>query len=56
MTDPTAADAWIDKTIAASGAKTTTETYNGVTLTIVADSTGPSIAYAVIGDKVAVVR
>ncbi len=32
VTDPAAADAWIDKTIAASGAKTTTETYNGVTL------------------------
>ncbi len=53
VTDPTAADAWIDKTIAASGAKTTTETYNGVTLTILADGEGPKIAYAVIGDKVA---
>ena len=53
VTDPAAADAWIDKTIAASGAKTTTETYNGVTLTILAEDTGPKIAYAVIGDKVA---
>jgi hypothetical protein len=53
VTDPAAADAWIDKTIAASGAKTTTEIYNGVTLTILAQDTGPKIAYAVIGDKVA---
>ena len=53
VTDPAAADAWIDKTIAASGAKTTTETYNGVSLTILAEGTGPKIAYAVIGDKVA---
>ena len=53
VTDPTAADAWIDKTIAASGAKTTTETYNGVTLTVLDAGSGPKIAYAVIGDKVA---
>ena len=53
VTDPAAADAWIDKTIAASGAKTTTETYNGVSLTVLDAGTGPKIAYAVIGDKVA---
>ena len=54
VTDPAAAEAWIDKTIAASGAKTTTETYNGVTLDHPRrDGTGPKIAYAVIGDKVA---
>jgi hypothetical protein len=53
VTDPAAADAWIDKTIAASGIKTTTETYNGVSLTVVDAGTGPKIAYAVIGDKVA---
>ena len=53
VTDPAAADGWIDKTIAASGIKTTTETYNGVSLTVVDAGTGPKIAYAVIGDKVA---
>jgi hypothetical protein len=53
VTDPAAADAWIDKTIAASGIKTTTETYNSVSLTVVDAGVGPKIAYAVIGDKVA---
>jgi hypothetical protein len=53
VTDPAAADAWIDKTIGASGAKTSTETYNGVSLTVLDAGTGPKIAYAVIGDKVA---
>lgn len=53
--DPTAAQAWFDAAITKSGAKTTTETYGGATLTVAAEGAGPSAAFALLDGKVAVV-
>ncbi len=53
--DPAAAQAWFDGVIKKSGAKTTTETYAGTTLTISAEPDKPKAAFAVIDGKVAVI-
>jgi hypothetical protein len=52
--DGVLAKAWFDKTLAETGAKTTTETYGGTTIT---ESTADHQAagFAIIGDKVAVI-
>ena len=52
--DPTAARAWFDAAIAKSGAKTTTETYGGATLTVSNETDGASVAFALLDGKVAV--
>jgi hypothetical protein len=52
--DPVAAQAWFDKAIKASGATTTSEAYNGTTLTLFGSSGGPGAAFALIDGKVAV--
>jgi len=53
--DATIAGAWFDAAIKDSGATTTTETYNGATLTVVAEADGPKAAYALLGGEVAVI-
>ena len=53
--DPAAAQAWFDGVITKSGAKTTTETYDGATLTISAEPDKPKAAFAVIDGKVAAI-
>ncbi len=53
--DPTLAQAWFDGVIAKSGAKTTTETYNGATLTISTEPNKPKAAFAVLDGKVAAI-
>ena len=52
---PGAAQAWFDGVITKSGAKTTTETYNGTTLTISTEPNKPKAAFAVIDGKVAAI-
>ncbi|OGO55245.1 MAG: hypothetical protein A2Z32_00125 [Chloroflexi bacterium RBG_16_69_14] len=52
--DAVAAQAWFDAAVKKSGATTTTEPYNGATLTIVAERGVPQAAYALLGGKVAV--
>lgn len=52
--DATAAEAWFDAGIAEAGATTTKETYNGATLTVIAEPNAPKAAYAVLGGEVAV--
>jgi hypothetical protein len=52
--DPALAQAWFDAAIAKVGAKTTTESYNGSTLTVFQKSGGITAALAVIEGKVAV--
>ncbi len=57
--DAAKATAWADGLAAKSGAATTTETYDGVTITIVepaagADAKGMSAAYAVVGPVLAI--
>jgi hypothetical protein len=53
--DAAIAGAWFDAAIKDSGATTTTETYNGATLTVVAEADGPKAAYALLGGEVAVI-
>ena len=52
--DPAAAQAWFDAAIKKTGAKTTTETYNGATLTVFEKSGGATAAFTLIDGKVAV--
>ncbi|MEO8438276.1 MAG: DUF3352 domain-containing protein, partial [Chloroflexota bacterium] len=52
--DPAAAQAWFDAAIAKTGAKTTSETYNGATLSVFEPSGGVTGALALIDGKVAV--
>jgi Protein of unknown function (DUF3352) len=52
--DATVAQAWFDAALKESGATTTKETYNGVTLTVISEPDAPKAAYAVLGGKVAV--
>ena len=52
--DATAAQAWFDAAIAKSGAKTTTDTYGGATLTVFSDSGKAQAALAVLDGKVVV--
>ena len=53
VTDPVKAQAYLDGLSAKTGEETTKQTYNGVQLTIYQQKDGPSLAYAVIGGKVA---
>ena len=52
--DATAAQAWFDAEVADAGATTTKETYNGATLTVIAEPNAPKAAYAVLGGRVVV--
>jgi hypothetical protein len=52
--DAVAAQAWFDAAVKKSGATTTTEPYNGATLTVIAEPDAPQAAYALLGGKVAV--
>lgn len=52
--DSAAAQAWFAAAIAKSGATTTTETYDGVTLTAFTETDGVRAAFAVLNGKVAV--
>lgn len=52
--DPVLAQAWFDKAIKASGATTTTETYNGAQLTVFGTAGQPQAAFALLDGKVAV--
>jgi hypothetical protein len=61
VTDAAKATAWADGVAAKSGAATTTETYNGVTITVAepaagagTDAKGMSAAYAVVGPVLAI--
>ena len=53
--DPAAARAWLDAAVAKSGSKTTSETYNGATLSILEAVGGVQPAYTLIDGKVAVI-
>lgn len=52
--DPATAGAWFDAAIAKSGATTTTETYQGVTLTVFGEADKVRAAFALLDGKVAV--
>jgi len=52
--DPTAADAWFADAVKKTGAKPTTQTYQGVTITVFDQAAGVTAAYALIDGKVAV--
>ena len=52
--DPAAAQAWFDAAVTKTGAKTTSETYGGATLTVFEKSGGVTAAFALIDGKVAV--
>ncbi len=52
--DPTAADAWFADAFKQAGATTTTETYQGTTITVFDKASGITAAYALIDGKVAV--
>ena len=52
--DAVGAQAWFDAAIAKSGEKTTTEAYNGTTLTVFAETGGVKAALAIVDGKVAV--
>ena len=52
--DEALARAWFEDAFKQSGATTTTETYNGVPLTIFAGKDGPKAAFAILDGKVAV--
>jgi hypothetical protein len=54
ITDPTAAGAWFDAAIAKTGAKTTTEPYDGATLTLFEETDGLQPAVAIVDGKVVV--
>ena len=51
--DPALAQAWFDAAIAKTGATTTTETYNGATLTVFEPTDGVTSALAIVDGKVA---
>ena len=53
--DAPAAQAWFASAIAESGVKTTTETYDGVQLTVVHEDDEPPVALAIAGDEVVLV-
>jgi len=53
--DPAAAQAWLDAAVAKSGSKTTSETYNGATLSVFEAVGGVQPAYALIDGKVAAI-
>jgi len=53
--DPIAAQAWFDAAVTKSGAKTTKETYDGVSLTVFDTVGGVQPAFAVVDGKVVVV-
>ncbi|MEA2619915.1 MAG: hypothetical protein QOC97_688, partial [Chloroflexota bacterium] len=53
--DPGAAQAWLDAAVAKSGSKTTSETYNGATLSVLEAVGGVQPAYALIDGKVAAI-
>jgi Protein of unknown function (DUF3352). len=52
--DPAAAQAWFDAAVTKNGATTTTETYEGVTLTVFGEAGGVKAAFALLNGKVAV--
>ena len=52
--DQAGAQAWFDKAFSKAQAKTTTETYNGATLTLFGTGISPQAAFAVLDGKVAV--
>lgn len=52
--DPAAAQAWFDAAVTKSGATTTPETYEGVTLTVFGEAGGVKAAFAMLNGKVAV--
>ena len=52
--DAAAAQAWFDAALTKAGASTTKETYNGATLTVIAEPGAPKAAYAVLDGKVVV--
>lgn len=52
--DQAGAQAWFDKAFSKAGARTATETYNGATLTLFSEGSGPKAAFAVLDGKVAV--
>src|SRR4051812_1388506 len=52
--DPTAAAAWFDAAFKKAGATSTTETYNGTTISVFPEDAGVTTAYALIDGKVAV--
>jgi hypothetical protein len=54
VTDPAAARAWFDAAIAKNGATTTTQSYDGATLTLFDKTGGVQTAFAIVGGKVAV--
>ena len=61
VTDPAAAAAWADKLLTTSGATTSTDTYNGVTITTITPpassepaTAGVTGAYAVLGPVIAI--
>ncbi|HEY8636294.1 MAG TPA: DUF3352 domain-containing protein [Candidatus Limnocylindrales bacterium] len=53
--DAAAAQAWLDAAVAKSGSKTTSETYNGATLSVFEAVGGVQPAYALIDGKVAAI-
>ena len=52
--DQAGAQAWFDKAFTKASAKTTTQTYNGATLTVSGEGDGPRAAFAVLDGKVVV--
>ncbi len=54
ITDPVAAQAWLDGAIAKAGAKTTSQQYGGATLTLFDTSDGMQTALAIVDGKVIV--
>lgn len=52
--DQAGAQAWFDEAFTKAEAKTTTETYNGATLTLFSAADGPQAAFALLDGKVAV--
>ncbi|MFL5712881.1 MAG: DUF3352 domain-containing protein [Chloroflexota bacterium] len=52
--DPTAAAAWFDAAFKKAGATSTTETYNGTSISVFPEDSGVTTAYALIDGKVAV--
>jgi hypothetical protein len=53
--DPAAGQAWLDAAVAKSGAKTTSQTYNGATISVFDQTGDAQPAYAVIDGKVAAI-
>jgi hypothetical protein len=53
VTDAAKAQAYLDGLAAKTGEETTKQTYNGAQLTVYQEKDGPTLAYAIIGGKVA---